>query len=107
QQLLYAAGLWVAIILGAGLWAACIASSIGLLWGILFLQFRYPRFLSSVIGTAPARDLAWLRDVWPMQWRIAVCWFGTFYMTQMFTPLLFRTAGPELAGELGTTLTLG
>jgi hypothetical protein len=39
-----------------------------------------------------------------MQWKIAVSWMSGYFIFQLFTPVLFKFHGPEVAGQMGITL---
>ncbi len=107
QQVVNAISLWLAVLLGTGLWASAWATGAGLAWTGLFLWGKYPEFCPSFATNVPGPRLRWREDVWPVQWRIAVTWFSGTFTTQLFVPLLFYLSGPALAGQMGMTATLG
>ncbi|GAC1538798.1 MAG: membrane protein [Herpetosiphon sp.] len=106
QQVLNGVVLWLAILAGAKLWTAGIATAAGLIWSFWFLWHYYPAFVSSVLKPPLAHRLEWRSQIWPVQWRVAISWFSAYFTTQFFTPLLFRLEGPVVAGQMGITSTL-
>ena len=54
--------------------------------------------------TKPSGALSWRRDVFPMQWRIAISWISGYAIFHLFTPMMLLYHGPILAGKMGITL---
>jgi hypothetical protein len=50
--------------------------------------------------------IAWKTEVWPFQWRVAVCWISGYFTFELFSPILFAFHGPVAAGQMGMSLTL-
>jgi O-antigen/teichoic acid export membrane protein len=50
--------------------------------------------------------LHWGAEVWPLQWRIGASWLAGYVLVLMHVPLLFRTQGPIVAGQMGVTMTV-
>lgn len=95
---------WIAIFTGTGLWAASIGSFFGILLAVGFIRLRYFRFFSQLLLTVPVGpQLNWKMDMFPMQWRIAVSWISGYFSFSLFTPILFKYQGPEIAGKFGMT----
>ena len=94
---------WVAILLGAGLWTAPVVSAAGVCTTGVLLFTRFRQYFRS-LRTAAARSINWREEVWPMQWRIALSWLSGYFIFSLFTPILFRYAGPVAAGQMGMTL---
>lgn len=105
--------IWGALLAGAGLFVPSImgfASVVSaLVWAgatkrqLLRLIFKTPRSVDPK-GTVPSFD--WWRELWPMQWRIAISWISGYFIFQLYTPVLFRYQGAVIAGKMGMTLTL-
>ena len=106
QQVVNGLSIWVAILLGAGLWTLSVASVAGLLWSAFFLRRRYPGFVGSFLSPPTGPLICWRTNVWPVQWRIAISWIGAYFTTSLFAPVLFRLSGPVAAGQMGMTVTL-
>ncbi len=105
QQVVNGVILWIAILAGARLWASPIAIAAGLVWSVVFLS-RFVPFIQTFLARPAGPRIGWKAEVWPIQWRIAVSWFSTYFTSQLFTPVLFKFSGPVVAGQMGLTNTL-
>jgi hypothetical protein len=97
---------WTAMVLHHGLFspALVILGQVGI--GLLFLS-RYRRLLGGLLRLPIAhRAIAWGREVWPFQWRIAISWLCAYFTVQAFIPLLFAIRGPVEAGQMGMSLSI-
>jgi O-antigen/teichoic acid export membrane protein len=104
QGLFASISIWLAIYLGAGLWAASISSVTGLVCAGIFLRCRYWQFLRTLLLSQPTKQrIRWRLEVLPMQWRIALSWISGYVVFSMFTPVLFYYHGAVLAGQMGMT----
>jgi hypothetical protein len=99
--------LWLTLWFHGGLYAGS-ASQIGtVVAGVVWLTTVYGRFLGSLLKTNISQaPFAWWKEVWPFQWRIAVSWLSGYFIFQLFTPVLFATRGPVVAGQMGMSLAL-
>ena len=97
--------LWLGLMAGAGLLALA-AQSLGmLLAGLAWLLLRQrPFFRSLLAARQQLPGIAWRREIWPFQWRIAVSWGSGYLIVQLFSPLLFATHGAVPAGQFGLSL---
>jgi hypothetical protein len=96
---------WLSILSGANLWTAPIYSITGLIWEVFFLWIRYGKFFKSLLLAKTGSRIGW-REIWPMQWRIAISWVSGYFIFSLFTPVMFQFQGPVMAGKMGMTLTL-
>lgn len=94
---------WVAISLGASLWALPVSNAISLAIVTSILFRRHGRFFESLWVAKPSgRDvISWRGELWPMQWRIAVSWLSGYLYFSLFVPVLFKYQGPIPAGQMG------
>lgn len=105
QGVLGAGAAWLVLAYGGGLYAVAMTSTLGaLVAGIWVLIFRRKMLLQVI--RVKVTKLKWSLEIWPLQWRIAVSWLAGYVLVQMYTPLLFRTHGPEMAGQMGVTITV-
>jgi hypothetical protein len=94
---------WSSILLGAGLWAAVAVAAGRWLWDLVLVLIRYRRFWRSCQQAPASSRLAWKTDLWPMQWRLAVGGFVSYFAYSLFTPVMFEYHGPATAGQMGMT----
>lgn len=43
-------------------------------------------------------------EIFPYQWKIALSWISSYFIFQLFNPVLFATEGAVIAGQMGMTL---
>ena len=97
---------WSAILLNVGLWVAVIILAISIICQLIFLISRYRSFFGPMISYVITDRINWRKDLWPMQWRIALSFISGYFMFSFFTPLLFHYHGAVVAGQMGLTLGL-
>lgn len=96
---------WASIVLGAGLWTPALGGAASVASGLIFLG-RYTAFFQPFLSPPPGPRIDWRRELWPMQWRVAVSWISGYFFFALFTPIAFRLLGPVTAGQVGMTLAL-
>ncbi|MDD5108739.1 MAG: TIGR04372 family glycosyltransferase [Candidatus Omnitrophica bacterium] len=107
QGIITSLSVWVAIFIGAKLWAASISVVSVLLCSVIFLGFRYRNFIKSLfLRNISGVRIDWRKEIFPMQWRIALSWITGYFVFSLFTPVLFRYHGPIIAGQFGMTWTI-
>lgn len=100
--------LWLLLISNAGLWAAIsapICNAIGTIWWL----WRRRLVKSLDIQTKyPCNKLAYTycKDIFPLQWRIALSWISGYFIFHFLTPIIFANHGAVAAGKLGLALTI-
>jgi hypothetical protein len=100
---------WVAIFSGAGLYAASVTFIVNVAFGSGWIKRTYPVLLNAIRLQKDSDGLSnfsWKREIWPMQWRIAVSWISGYFIFQLFTPILFYYHGPVVAGQMGMSLVI-
>lgn len=97
---------WLSMLSGHGLYAPAAVNSAVVVVGVVFLFRR--RGLLMVLLKFPTgmHAVSWRREIWPFQWKLAVSWLCTYFITQMFTPILFATQGPVAAGRMGMSINI-
>lgn len=97
----------VAIFLGAKLWSASIAIAVVALYTVLFLKYKYSKFIKCLLLTKTSDCcINWSKEILPMQWRIAVSTISGYFMFFLFTPVIFNYYGSVVAGQFGMTWSL-
>lgn len=103
--------LWALLLSGQGLWAATavpLASAVGTLWWLSrhpLLRSMSSQALSPASNT-PASSYTYARDIFPLQWRIALSWASGYFIFNFLTPVVFAYQGEVAAGRLGLALTI-
>lgn len=116
QMLLGTLAVWCALLMGLKLWALVLSSAVQFLCSFLATVYFYRDFFVS-LRTEPDREairssssddssLRWFREVFPLQWRVAVTSIAYHVATQFFTVILVRYHGEEAAGRLGMTMSV-
>lgn len=96
---------WFVLAAGGGLWATVMAPGMSMAVAMFWLLKTKPTLLQTSLRIS-GRELAWQREVWPLQWRIGLRWICGYLLTQIFTPILFSAQGAVEAGQMGLSLTI-
>lgn len=51
-------------------------------------------------------EVSYRKEIFPFQWKIALSWMSSYFIFQIFNPVLFATDGPKIAGQMGMTLNI-
>jgi len=105
-------------------WLSLSCLYLGFYFGYRIEVFAWIRIISSVVEViaifwtqAPhirkhdlwdrsRKSLSWVREFWPLQSRYALTFFTGILVNGLYSPLVFRFAGPDEAGKYGITVTL-
>jgi hypothetical protein len=94
--------LWAGFSQHLGLYALAMMHTTTALWSLSWLAVRHRRFFADLVGARlPDVRIDWRREVWPLQWKIALSWFSSFFIFQLFNPILFAYHGAAAAGQMG------
>lgn len=96
---------WLVLKAGGGLWAAVMVPTMGFAVAVLWLIATRPFMLHASL-TKVSKELDWRQEIWPLQWRVGLSWMCSYLLTQIYTPILFSTQGPVVAGQMGLSLTV-
>lgn len=102
--------LWALLLSGQGLLAAVavpLTSAVSTAWWL----WKHPRLkrLREEVAHEPrvdAEEFQWRRDIFPLQWKIALSWASGYFIFNFLTPVVFALQGPVQAGRLGLALTV-
>ena len=64
-------------------------------WSIEVIQASH--LLALVSGAT--EKISWRKEVFPMQWKIALSFMSGYFVFQLFTPVLFHYQGAEVASQ--------
>jgi hypothetical protein len=107
QSVLGYASLWLLLLSGLGLWSIVAVPSVCAICSLYWLWTR--GHLVQWLARLPAdvkNRICWRRDVFPLQWRIALSWASGYLIFNLFTPVVFMHQGAIQAGKLGLALTI-
>ena len=104
--------LWLFLCLHGGLYAAPLPGLVMMAFSGSWLWGRKRAFLRDILayGKAAQADgnavFRWRTEIWPFQWRIAFSGVSSYFIFQLFTPVLFATHGAVAAGQMGLSLSI-
>jgi hypothetical protein len=97
---------WTAMVSGHGLYASAMVNLGAVVVGAVFLSRRRRLLLGLLRHPSHEGAVSWRHEIWPFQWKIAVSWLCTLFITQMFVPVLFLARGPIAAGRMGMSINI-
>ena len=98
--------LWGTIALGGELWACVALAGTQVALVLFFLLRRYGGFFRSMLQKPEAAKMEWIREVVPMQWRMALATGCDIAVFPVFNMTIFASEGAAAAGRLGMTINL-
>lgn len=105
QGLIGAVATWQVLIMGGGLYAIAMMPAAGAVVASVWL-FGWRRRMLMQAFQEKLGSFHWGSEVWSLQWRIGASWIAGYALVLMHVPLLFRTQGPVVAGQMGVTMTV-
>lgn len=99
---------WAAMATHHGLYSpAMMVLGVAMVQALTLTMPRLRRVLTSLLRrTVNGNSVDWRREIWPFQWRIAVTWLSSYFLTQFITPVLFSYQGSVTAGRMGMSLSI-
>lgn len=94
---------WSCIAGGLGLWTMTASILVRVLFELHLVEVRFRGLFRSLLDSSTASTFCWRRDVWPLQWRLAIQSVGSYFSTSYIVPVTFRYQGEVLAGQVGFT----
>ena len=105
QQLSIPTTTWVCLMCGLRLYALGISVIVSC---IVWMIYMYRKDISVIYRqmwrVIVEERVGYMKEIFPMQWRIALSWVSGYFVFQLFNPVLFATEGPVVAGQMGMTL---
>jgi O-antigen/teichoic acid export membrane protein len=98
--------LWVGFAAGFRLWAAVLPQLVSAAGLTAWYVLVNADFLAEAQRYRRSAGVSWRREIWPLQWRIALSWLSGFLIFYLFNPILFKFQGPAAAGRVGLTLAI-
>jgi hypothetical protein len=99
---------WTALATHHGLFSPAMVILGQVTVGLVYLFYSHVGRLLKNLLLYPAGEnyVAWRREIWPFQWRIALSALSGYFIFYIFNPLLFAYQGPVEAGRMGISLTV-
>lgn len=105
QQILFPAVVWGGLILGAKLYVSGMNALLAALLLALCVWLSPMARMLITIWRAKGDDVVpYGKEIFPLQWRIALSWVSGYFIFQLFNPVLFATEGATVAGQMGMSL---
>ena len=105
QQLTRLITLWLGLIFGFKLYVLGLSGIVAILPLLFYFFFKFKKVLISIWSSEIANKISYKNEIFPFQWKIAISWISGYFIFQLFNPVLFATAGPKVAGQMGITIT--
>jgi hypothetical protein len=96
---------FASIVSGAGLFTVAASRAASLVAGAVGTAPEGRRLLQRFWRTPEGARVSFREELLPLQWRYALTWVSGYVVTSLFTPVLFASRGPEVAGRMGMTVT--
>lgn len=105
QQLILPIAMWLGLSCGLKLYVSGIGFFISnFIWIIIAYRYSFHRLLYNIWKEPINNIVSYRKEIFPFQWRIAISWISTYFIFQLFNPVLFATDGAVVAGQMGLTL---
>lgn len=98
--------LWLCLIFNLKLYSIFIFNFVVFLVGAIFLIKNHGRVFKILIYNETKKLINWKKEILPLQLKIAISWICGYFQFQLFNPIIFKFAGPELAGKFGISMTI-
>ncbi|MCE7639649.1 hypothetical protein LZT07_20270 [Vibrio fluvialis] len=97
--------MWTLCVFGFGLLAVAATPVATMAISILWVKFVEKDIFNILEGKAKSAFNSDLnKELWSMQKKIAISWISGFFMTKLFSPMLFKFEGAETAGVYGLSM---
>lgn len=105
QQIILPTFTWLGLAIGFKLYVVGISYLLSvLIWFIFVLRQKLLMVLKNLIAVNVTERVAYMAEIFPYQWKIALSWVSGYFIFQLFNPVLFATEGAIVAGQMGMTL---
>lgn len=96
--------LWLTLMLGGQLWIVVVAAGASVVCGLYLLAVRYRAFFKPFFFLPKGPQIDWKTEILPMQWRLALGGIFSYFLFQIFNPVMFHYHGAVVAGQMGMTM---
>jgi O-antigen/teichoic acid export membrane protein len=106
QALISVAAAWTSLFSHHGLFSPSMVVVGSVIVGTVSLWKRRGLLLGLLRYPAPPDAISWKEEIWSFQWKIAISWFCSYFITQLFTPVVFQFRGAVEAGRMGMSMNI-
>lgn len=109
QYILASISMWALLKLDGRLYCLPLMLATSSFVGIFYLFFCKRKFVLDLLIKRDRKVLKinCIREIWPIQWRIALSWISGYLVYQFASPVVFSYHGPKAAGQIGMSITIG
>lgn len=105
QQIILPLAIWTGFICGLKLYVLPLSSFVSILiWQIFVWKTGLAGIVINLWKVRITESVAYFKEIFPYQWKIALSWVSGYFIFQLFNPVLFATEGAVVAGQMGMTL---
>ena len=105
QQLLLPLASWTGLILGFKLYVIGISYLLTVfIWQFFVYKMGLYKVLWNLFRNEISSRVSYIKEIFPLQWRISLSWVSGYFIAQFYNPVLFATDGAVVAGQMGMTL---
>lgn len=97
---------WSALLRHHGLFAPAGLIAGQALAGLAFLLSKRKFLIPLLRRNVEAQMVKWRTEIWPFQWRMAVTFSVSYFISSLFNPVLFAYRGAVEAGKMGMSLSI-
>lgn len=106
QQVTTLLVIWTGLFVGFKLYVGGIGTLISVCILSYFLIKKFLPLFRTIYSTKITKQVSYLEEIFPFQWKIAISWISGYFIYQLFNPVLFATEGAVVAGQMGMTLAI-
>jgi hypothetical protein len=80
-----------------------VSNLVRLIWELKIVYVEYVAMMFELSSTPNKNQLNWRKEIWPLQWRLAIQSICSYFATWFIVPVTFRFHGEIAAGQIGLT----
>lgn len=105
QQIIIPLANWTGFVCGLKLYVLPLSSLLSILiWQSYVWKSGLAGIVVNLWKVKITESVAYFKEIFPYQWKIALSWVSGYFIFQLFNPVLFATEGAVVAGRMGMTL---
>lgn len=105
QQLLNSMITLCGLAIGWKLYVIGAAMLFSSLYCICYMHFSgLLKIIHNIYKREITHKISYRKEIFPFQWKMSISWMSGYFIYHLFNPVLFATAGPIQAGQMGLTI---